>query len=183
MPSWLTRLGRWSARTRELSPASRHAISWIASQPDAQKWLAPLMTETKRAPPVRRDAEREAEPSTPLSQITANAAELVRADHPVAHDPRWDELHAQGWMVEALQQVAKFAAQNNIEDPRVAAEALSRAAGNPEPASQSGGRHFTALDRRAAAAHDAAVQALLDGDDERWLDHSVSMALREARGG
>jgi hypothetical protein len=166
---------------------ARHAISWLASQPDAAKMLGALAEPEPppepRAPRASRRPESEAT-AHPFAELAERARLLTeRVDSLAVRDERWVKLAREGYTEEGLGEIARFAAHRGMTDPLAAAAALEREVGYPQPAESSGGhRYFHALDRAEHRASDTAFQALMDGDDEQWLAYSVNAALKEIRG-
>jgi hypothetical protein len=164
----------------------QRSIAWLAKQPDADKWLGALAEPEPVEPEPRRRPPADPEPvGNPWTELSAKATSLAeRVDKLVDRrgDDRWAVLLRDGYPVESVERIARFGVEQGIADPREAAKLLERQIGYPEPAVSTGGRYFAVLDRAAGRDNAAAFQALMDGDDETWLAHSIPAALREIRG-
>jgi hypothetical protein len=209
MKGWLRdRLGRFAAAARaqsergsapELSWAARSAIEWLARDPQLLQRLGPLLPKTaSRDETVMRSPSRGSlmeppeEPKTSsapgevLTELTQKVQALSeRADRLVQRDARWEALLREGYTVEGVTEVAKFAAQQGIDDPKEAARAFERAQGAYDPvvSGRGGGRQWQIEDRREERRGAAdAMQMLLSGNDEEFLAAAIPAALREVRG-
>jgi hypothetical protein len=129
--------------------------------------------------PRRREPEA---PAHSFADLAEKAAALTeRVDSLAVRDERWDVLKRQGYMEEGLAEIARFAAHRGIQDPIAAAAALEREMGYPEPVMSSGDhRSFRALDRAAETENDKAFQALMNGDDERFLEMTIPAYRRSS---
>jgi hypothetical protein len=103
-----------------------------------------------------------------------------------ALESRWLEgrakLRADGVMQEGIEAVEKLMEDEGIPSHEAARLLYEKRNPPPEPA-VTGGSRWNFFDRSAEAANDTAFKALMDGDDETWLAHSIPAALKEARGG
>jgi hypothetical protein len=103
-----------------------------------------------------------------------------------ALENRWLEgrakLRADGVTQEGVEAVEKLMEDEGIPNHEAARLLYERRNPPPEPA-VTGGSRWNFFDRAAEAANDTAFKALMDGDDEAWLAHSIPAALKEARGG
>jgi hypothetical protein len=103
-----------------------------------------------------------------------------------ALESRWLEgrakLRADGVMQEGIEAVEKLMEDEGIPSHEAARLLYERRNPPPEPA-VTGGSRWNFFDRTAEAANDTAFKALMDGDDDAWLAHSIPAALKEARGG
>jgi hypothetical protein len=103
-----------------------------------------------------------------------------------ALENRWLEgrakLRADGVTQEGVEAVEKLMEDEGIPSHEAARLLYERRNPPPEPA-VTGGSRWNFFDRSAEAANDTAFKALMDGDDETWLAHSIPAALKEARGG
>jgi hypothetical protein len=179
--SWLRdQLGRFSrsrspaasqeAVAPELSPMAQSAIEWLVNQPNAAQKLRGLAPEprlvTKRAP--------EPEPEGTLLQLlTANVAAVTESpERLVRPDDELEALAREGYTDEGLREIVHAKSAYGFATLRQAEQMLAGIRTPPELAAGSG-RSWRSLDRMAEREDRRAYEALLAGDDEKWLQYTI----------
>jgi hypothetical protein len=119
--------------------------------------------------------------SGPLAEMVAVAQAITNRVERLERGNRdLVELRDAGWMDEGAQAVLDFKRDRGIGSLQEAIAEFSRANPPPEPAVGSGRRMLT-LDRAEQQMNIRAFEALMNGDDETWLQHSIAAALAECR--
>lgn len=92
------------------------------------------------------------------------------------------KLRERGYLDDGVAGIEKLMEERGIADHEAAAALFDKLHPPPEPA-MTGGSRWNFFDRQESEADQAAFDALMKGDEDSWLAHSIPKALKEARGG
>lgn len=86
-----------------------------------------------------------------------------------------------GYTDEGLETLETWMEREGVASHKVAIPAFEKENPPPEPV-VSGSANWNFFDQRDKQAGDEAFKALMNGDDDTWLSHSINATLKEARG-